>query len=116
MNLISFSAKLSGQNPTDAPFRIPARDLDENFTKLKPLKTDGNNRQYAVNETPNGWSLTLFPDKGGNTFEPVNDVPSDGLYFRDKGEWEKIPDPPPSGIHVLAVQDGQFAWIATQGC
>lgn len=62
MELIRFSDKLAGKDPTAAPYRIPARDLDSNFAKLKPLKTDGNKRQYAINETPEGWFLTLFPD------------------------------------------------------
>jgi hypothetical protein len=36
--------------------------LDSNFAKLRPLPTDGNARQYAVEETPDGWFLRLFPD------------------------------------------------------
>lgn len=62
MELIKFSSQLGGKDPTQPPFRIPAKDLDSNFAKLKPLASDGNNRQYAINETPDGWFLTLFPD------------------------------------------------------
>ena len=62
MELIKFSNQLGGKDPTQPPFRIPAKDLDSNFAKLKPLASDGNNRQYAINETPDGWFLTLFPD------------------------------------------------------
>ena len=62
MELVRFSDKLGGKDPTQAPFRIPAKDLDNNFRKLRPLPTDGNARQYAVEETPDGWFLRLFPD------------------------------------------------------
>lgn len=62
MDLIKFSTKLGGTDPTQAPFRIPAKDLDSNFAKLRPLPTDGNSRQYAIEETPEGWFLRLFPD------------------------------------------------------
>lgn len=62
MDLIKFSAQLGGKDPTQPPFRIPAKDLDSNFAKLRPLPTDGNARQYAVEETPHGWLLRLFPD------------------------------------------------------
>jgi hypothetical protein len=62
MELVKFSNQLGGKDPTQPPFRIPAKDLDSNFAKLRPLPTDGNARQYAIEETPNGWFLRLFPD------------------------------------------------------
>jgi hypothetical protein len=62
MELVKFSNHLGGKDPTQPPFRIPAKDLDSNFAKLRPLPTDGNARQYAVEETPEGWFLRLFPD------------------------------------------------------
>jgi hypothetical protein len=61
MELVKFSNQLGGKDPTQPPFRIPAKDLDSNFAKLRPLPTDGNARQYAVEETPEGWFLRLFP-------------------------------------------------------
>lgn len=66
MELIKFTSKLAGKDPTGAPFRIPARDLDSNFAKLRPLTQDGNARQYAIEETPDGWFLRLFPDEKSN--------------------------------------------------
>lgn len=62
MELVKFSNQLGGKDPAGPPFRIPARDLDANFAKLKPLAQDGNKREYAINETPEGWFLKLFPD------------------------------------------------------
>ena len=62
MELVKFSNQLGGKDPAAPPFKIPARDLDSNFAKLKPLAQDGNARQYAINETPDGWFLSLFPD------------------------------------------------------
>ena len=66
MELVKFSNQLGGKDPTQAPFRIPAKDLDGNFAKLRPLPTDGNARQYAIEETPDGWFLRLFPDANAN--------------------------------------------------
>ena len=63
MELVRFSNQLAGKDPTQPPYRLSARDLDSNFAKLKPLPTDGNNRQYAINETPDGWFLKLFPEQ-----------------------------------------------------
>lgn len=67
MKLVKFSNQLGGKDPTQPPFRIPAKDLDSNFAKLRPLPTDGNARQYAIEETPDGWFLRLFPDDKSNT-------------------------------------------------
>lgn len=62
MELVKFSDKLGGTDPSLPPFRIPAKDLDKNFAMLKPLKTDGNSRQYLLTETPEGWTIKIFPD------------------------------------------------------
>jgi len=66
MDLIKFTSQLGGKDTTASPYRIPARDLDSNFSKLRPLPTDGNARQYAIEETPEGWFLRLFPDANTN--------------------------------------------------
>ena len=71
MELAKFSAQLGGKDPSGPPYRIPARDLDANFSKLKPLPQDGNNRQYAIDETPEGWRLKLFPDQKTNVASAV---------------------------------------------
>lgn len=62
MELVKFTDKLNGKDPSAPPFRIPARDLDKNFAMLKPLKLDGNSRQYLLTETPEGWMLKIFPE------------------------------------------------------
>lgn len=103
MELIKFSSQLGGKDPTQPPFRIPAKDLDSNFAKLKPLASDGNNRQYAINETPDGWFLTLFPD----TPEALSDLGSGSTL---------VPPPPASGTYVLGSQNGTVVWLATEAC
>lgn len=62
MELIRFTDKLSGKDPTQSPYKLRAQDLDDNFRRLRPIAQDGNTRQYAIEETPDGWSLKLFPD------------------------------------------------------
>lgn len=62
MELVKFGTQLGGTDAAAPPYRIRAKDLDGNFAKLRPLPTDGNKRQYAINETPEGWQLKLFPD------------------------------------------------------
>jgi hypothetical protein len=122
MELLKFSTQLGGKDPAGPPYRIPARDLDANFAKLKPLAQDGNNRQYAIDETPDGWFLRLFPEaqelNQGAT--PVGDAPSDGTtYARKNAAWSSIvvvPPPPSSGVYVLGSQNGALAWLATEAC
>jgi hypothetical protein len=80
MTLHSFVAETG--SPT-----ISAKALDENFSKLKPLRQDGSPRQYGVTETKDGWSLTIFP-----------------------------PFPNSDALHVLGVQDGVLQWIETESC
>lgn len=97
MELIKFSDKLGGKDPTQAPFRIPAKDLDSNFAKLRPLPTDGNARQYAIEETPEGWFLRLFPDA---------ESPALG----------GLPVAPSSGTYVLGSINGALQWLETESC
>ncbi len=86
MQLTKFTDLLDGKNPSAPPFRIPAAVLDDNFSRLRPLQQDGDSKQYAVTETPQGWSLTIFPPY------------------------------PDSGLHVLGIKDGKIQWIPTTGC
>lgn len=99
MELIQFTNQLGGKDPTQAPFRIPAKDLDANFRKLRPLPTDGNARQYAVEETPDGWFLRLFPDA-----ESSGGLPA------------ALPAAPASGTYVLGSINGAIQWLATEAC
>jgi hypothetical protein len=57
MELIKFSQQRGAT-------KINADDLDANFAALRPLQQAGGglDRQYAVNETPHGWQLKLFPN------------------------------------------------------
>lgn len=107
MELVKFSNQLGGKDPTQPPFRIPAKDLDSNFAKLRPLPTDGNARQYAVESTPEGWFLRLFPDTNSpEEFFARNPVPLGA----------GLPDPPASGTFVLGSVDGTIQWLETEAC
>ena len=98
MELVKFSNQLGGKDPTQPPFRIPAKDLDSNFAKLRPLPTDGNARQYAVEETPDGWFLRLFPD------------------VESSAVGSSLPTAPASGTYVLGSINGTIQWLATEAC
>ncbi len=87
MELAKFTSQLGGKDPTQSPFRIPAKDLDRNFAMLQPLKSDGNARQYLLTETPEGWSLKIFPDF-----------------------------PSGSGLFVLGFDSGGLRWVETESC
>ena len=140
MELVKFSNQLGGKDPTQPPFRIPAKDLDSNFAKLRPLPTDGNARQYAVEETPDGWFLRLFPDTNGVVGE-VEEAPEDGkvygrqdaawveafaeapkdtkTYGRKDGAWTSlvlVPAPPTTGVRVLGSIAGVLTWLTTEDC
>lgn len=82
MELKRFTLERAGN-----PYAISAESLDYNFSRLVPLKQDGNAPQYSVTETPNGWSLNIFP-----------------------------PYPSGSGTYVLGFTRGGLAWIATEAC
>ena len=102
MDLIKFTSQLGGKDPTASPFRIPAKDLDGNFAKLKPLPTDGNARQYAIEETPDGWFLRLFPEAPG-LIDSLQAQPA-------------IPAPPTTGTYVLGSINGVVHWLETEAC
>ena len=87
MELTKFAKFVGGRDPAAPPFRIPAKLLDANFAMLKPLAQDGDSRQYLLNETPEGWSLQIFPQfPGGDT------------------------------LHILGVQSGKLVWVQTSSC
>ena len=60
MQLFKFVTHL--RNSKHGVATIPAKELDGNFARLQPLKQDGNLRQYLLTETPEGWSIKVFPD------------------------------------------------------
>lgn len=90
MALFKFTA-LAKENPR----KISAEALDANFKQLEPIPQDGNKRQYAINRTPSGWQLILYPN------QPSGVV---------------VPEPPTSGTFVLGSINGQMSWFATQSC
>lgn len=140
MELIRFTDKLNGKDPTQPPYKLRAQDLDDNFRRLRPIAQDGNTRQYAIEETPDGWILKLYPDNGG--ISPIEtDAPDDGklygrqneawaevppdaptddlIYARRNGAWFQIiniPSPPSSGTYVLGSINGAIDWLPTENC
>jgi hypothetical protein len=81
-----------GKNKTDftrPPFKIRAKDLDENFKQVRPKSTTGNtNLPYRISEDrENGWEMIF--------------------------EWWP---PPSTGTFVLGCIGGQMQWIATELC
>lgn len=50
-------AKQRGTDFTKPPYRVPAKDLDENFKKLTPMQQEGSQRPYTVEFTEEGWEL-----------------------------------------------------------
>jgi hypothetical protein len=103
MELVKFSNQLGGKDPTQPPFRIPAKDLDSNFAKLRPLPTDGSARLYAIEETPQGWFLRLYPDANSGSALPVP-------------LGAGLPNAPASGTHVLGAINGIIQWLETETC
>lgn len=145
MELVKFSGQLSGNNPTSSPYRLKASDLDRNFAMLKPLKSDGNARQYLLTETPEGWAIKIFPDfpsgagpfflafsatglywTGSGTSQdeelaaPITEAPEDGkTYGRKDAAWSIlniVPTPPTTGTYVLGSNNGIISWLATEAC
>jgi len=123
MELVRFSDKLAGKDPTAAPYRIPARDLDRNFSMLKPLKADGNARQYLLTETPEGWAIKIFPDFPSGAGPFFLAFGGGGLYWAGSGTvqdeelgFNLVPDPPASGTYVLGSVNGTIQWLATEAC
>lgn len=143
MQLAQFASQLGSKDPSGPPFRLRAQDLDDNFRKLRPIIQDGNARQYAIEETPDGWILKLYPDNGG--IPPIrtlfDDAPADGklygrqneawaevppdaptddlIYARRNGAWFQIiniPSPPSSGTYVLGSINGTIGWLPTENC
>jgi hypothetical protein len=67
---------------------INADHLDENFARLRPLLQDGTTVGYSVSESPQGWSLTIFPP---------------------------LPDGA-GGPFILGLAGGRLVWLATENC
>lgn len=75
---------------TAPPYRIRGKDLDENFSQVKPATHigTGETKAYRVSEDPNeGWEL-IFP-------------------------WWP---PPRGGNYVLGSVNGKMTWIPTEEC
>lgn len=77
MNLVRFSEKVG----TKAALTISAKDLDDNFSRLKPIQQSGNARHYLLTETPDGWSMRIFPEFPSGTETYFLAFDGAGLYW-----------------------------------
>lgn len=123
MNLFSFQGLVGKRDA----YAIPARLLDENFSRLKP-QTDGT---YGINESANGWSLNIFPalpasasvpfllsySGGGMTWLDSSKLipqyaPSSGA-ITGGGGGEGIPNPPSGTAAWRQIErcDGQTMYV-----
>lgn len=66
---------------------ISAQMLDDNFAQLQPLQPSGNAKHYSLSQSPQGWSMRIFPE-----------APLDGK------------------LYVLALSNGQMVWYPTKDC
>ncbi len=102
---------------------ISAKDLDSNFSRLRPLATDGNPRHYVLNETPDGWSIRVLPNFPSGIGPFLLGYANGQLYWTrsgvdepDTGNDGSVPNPPATGTWVLGSINGTVQWIATEAC
>jgi len=102
---------------------IRADDLDSNFARLQPISNDGPARTYAINATPNGWTLTLYPEILREIFPELPINTGSDIYLLasvDNGYlWINLTDilpsaPPESGNYVLTAQNGSQVWVVLE--
>jgi hypothetical protein len=100
---------------------IRADDLDGNFARLQPISNDGPARTYAINATPNGWTLTLYPEIMREIFPELPTNAGEDIYLLASVNngyiWVRLADilpsePPESGDYVLTAQNGTQVWVA----
>jgi len=100
---------------------IRADDLDSNFARLQPISNDGPARTYAINATPNGWTLTLYPEIMKEIFPELPTNAGEDIYLLASVNngyiWVNLTDilpsePPASGAYVLTAQDGLQVWVS----
>ena len=100
---------------------IRADDLDSNFARLQPISKDGPARTYAINATPNGWTLTLYPEIMREIFPELPTNAGADIYLLASVNngyiWISLADilpsePPESGAYVLTAQNGTQVWVA----
>jgi hypothetical protein len=103
---------------------ISAKDLDDNFRRLRPLATDGNPRHYVLNETPDGWSIRVLPNFPNGVGPFLLGISNGQLYWtrsgvdepEDVGNDGSVPNPPVTGTWVLGSINGTVQWIETEAC
>jgi hypothetical protein len=102
---------------------IRADDLDSNFARLQPISNDGPARTYAINFTPNGWTLTLYPEILREALPQLPTNAGSDIYLlasvNNGYVWVNLEDilpsePPASGDYVLTAQNGEQVWVSTQ--
>jgi hypothetical protein len=115
MDLKTFSDKAPA--PT-----ISAKDLDDNFRRLRPRQTDGAPRHYYLDEGPDGWSIRVLPPFPSGVGPFLLGYNRGVLYWTgsgvddDGGNDGTVPNPPETGTYVLGSVAGVVQWIATEAC
>jgi hypothetical protein len=102
---------LKGSNAP--PVGIRAKDLDENFAKVRLIESDkANPKPYEVVYT-----------KDGTRIENIRAVPDgehdgDILFWKDsERKWKVFPAVRNRDkLHVLGILDGKLGWIKTEDC
>ena len=103
---------------------INAKDLDDNFRRLRPIRTDGNPRHYILDETPDGWSIRVLPNFPSGAGPFFLGLINGQLFWSGSGVDENpetdnpltAPPPPSSGTYVLGSVNGTVQWLATEAC
>jgi hypothetical protein len=122
MDLKTFSDKAPA--PT-----ISAKDLDDNFRRLRPRQTDGAPRHYYLDEGPDGWSIRVLPPFPSGVGPFLLGYNRGVLYWTGSGVDDGntgnpeedtnpvlAPNPPATGTYVLGSVEGVVQWIETEAC
>jgi hypothetical protein len=103
-------ANAGGTDYNAPPYKIRGRDLDENFKRVKPKDTVGDDSvAYKISEdAEQGWQM-IFPwwpppEKGHSVLISIN----------KKMQW--MSPAPTDGTYVVGAVNGEIKWIATEAC
>ena len=79
---------------------INAKDLDDNFRRLRPIRTDGNPRHYILDETPDGWSIRVLPNFPSGAGPFFLGLANGQLYWTGSG----VDEPPDEDLQLIEVE------------
>jgi hypothetical protein len=79
---------------------INAKDLDDNFRRLRPRPTDGNPRHYILDETPDGWSIRVLPNFPSGAGPFFLGLANGQLYWTGSG----VDEPEDEDLQLIEVE------------